>query len=144
MNYNTKKLYMGLVECYRNNAKALEYATKVTTLIPNRPMHVNVIYNNVSGGRSYCTMFGDDSYICYAMEGANDVLNHEAGGHGIGKSHHPQTRQTGFHDCRVFCEDIKKLFPKNNQQGTQNRRNAKRVHQSDIVAAERPFAIAGA
>lgn len=66
-------------------AKALEYASKVTTLIPDRPMRVNVIYNNVSGGRSYCMMMGDDSYICYAMDGVSTVLNHEAGGHGIGK-----------------------------------------------------------
>jgi len=66
-------------------AKALEYASKVTTLIPDRPMRVNVIYNNVSGGRSYCMMMEDDSYICYVMDGVSTVLNHEAGGHGIGK-----------------------------------------------------------
>lgn len=68
-----------------NSSKALEYASKVTTLIPNRPMRVNVIYNRVGNGRSFCSMFVDDnSYVCYAMEGVNDVLNHEAGGHGIG------------------------------------------------------------
>lgn len=66
-------------------AKALEYASKVTTLIPDRPMRVNVIYNNASGGRSYCTMMEDDSYVCYAMDGITPVLNHEAGGHGIGR-----------------------------------------------------------
>lgn len=68
-----------------DNAKALEYASKVTSLIPNRPMRVNVIYNNNSGGRSYCVMMEDDSYVCYAMDGVTTVLNHEAGGHGIGK-----------------------------------------------------------
>ena len=66
-------------------SKTLEYASKVPDLIPNRPMRVTVVYNNMSGGRSYCAMFEDDSYVCFAMEGANDVLNHEAGGHGIGK-----------------------------------------------------------
>ena len=66
-------------------AKALEYASKVTTLIPDRPMRVNVIYNHASGKRSYCMMMEDNSYICYAMDGVNNVLNHEAGGHGIGK-----------------------------------------------------------
>ena len=66
-------------------AKALEYASKVPNLIEGRPMRVNVIYNNNSGGRSYCTMFEDNSYVCYSMEGVSTILNHEAGGHGIGK-----------------------------------------------------------
>ena len=66
-------------------SKALEYASKVTTLIPNRPMRVTVVYNNPSGGRSYCNMMEDDSYVCFAMNGVDDVLNHESGGHGIGK-----------------------------------------------------------
>ena len=66
-------------------SKALEYATKVTDLIPNRPMHVTVVYNNASGGRSFCMMMEDNSYVCYAMDGVSNVLNHEAGGHGIGK-----------------------------------------------------------
>ena len=79
--------FMGIVKhaIDEDNAKALEYASKVTTLIPGRPMRVNVIYNNNSGGRSYCTMFEDNSYVCYAMDGISTVLNHEAGGHGIGK-----------------------------------------------------------
>ena len=68
-----------------DNAKALEYASKVPNLIEGRPMHVNVIYNNASGGRSYCTMYEDNSYVCYAMDGVTKVLNHEAGGHGIGR-----------------------------------------------------------
>ena len=68
-----------------DNVKALEYASKVPNLIEGRPMHVNVIYNNNSGGRSYCTMFEDNSFVCYAMDGVTAVLNHEAGGHGIGK-----------------------------------------------------------
>lgn len=67
------------------SAKALEYASKVPSLIPNRPMHVNVIYNKMSGKRSYCMMFEDNSYICYAMGGITTILNHEAGGHGLGK-----------------------------------------------------------
>lgn len=67
-------------------SKALEYATKVTDLIPNRPMRVTVVYNNASGERSYCMMMEDESYVCFAMDGnLTDVLNHESGGHGIGK-----------------------------------------------------------
>ena len=66
-------------------SKALEYASKVPDLIPDRPMHVVVVYNNDSGGRSYCAMMEDDSFVCFAMDGVSNVLNHEAGGHGIGK-----------------------------------------------------------
>ncbi len=66
-------------------SKAFEYASKVPNLIPNRPMRVNVIYNNNSGGRSYCMMFEDNSYVCYSMDGVSSVLNHEAGGHGVGR-----------------------------------------------------------
>ncbi|MBO7129945.1 MAG: redoxin domain-containing protein [Prevotella sp.] len=65
--------------------KALEYASKVTDLIPDRPMRVTVVYNNASGGRSFCMMMEDDSYVCFAMDGITTVLNHESGGHGIGK-----------------------------------------------------------
>lgn len=66
-------------------SKALEYASKVTDLIPDRPMRATVVYNNASGGRSYCMMMEDDSYVCFAMDGITTVLNHESGGHGIGK-----------------------------------------------------------
>jgi hypothetical protein len=66
-------------------SKALEYASKVPNLKSDRPMRVAVIYNNYSGGRSYCTMMEDDSFVCFAMDGVSTVLNHEAGGHGIGK-----------------------------------------------------------
>ena len=68
-------------------SKALEYATKVKDLIPNRPMHVNVIYNKSSGGRSYCTMIEDGSYISYVMDDVEfyNTIIHESVGHGIGK-----------------------------------------------------------
>ena len=64
---------------------ALQYASRVPYLKENCPMRVAVIYKNLSGGRSYCNMFEDNSFVCFAMEGANEVLNHEAGGHGIGR-----------------------------------------------------------
>jgi len=66
-------------------SKALEYASKVPNLKEGRPMYVNVVYNQASGGRSYCMMMEDNSYVCFAMDGITNVLNHEAGGHGIGK-----------------------------------------------------------
>lgn len=66
-------------------SKALEYASKVPNLKEGCPMYVNVVYNQASGGRSYCMMMEDNSYVCFAMDGITNVLNHEAGGHGIGK-----------------------------------------------------------
>ncbi len=65
--------------------KALEYAAKVPNLIPNRPMRVTVVYKHSSGGRSFCTMMEDNSYVAFAMESITNVLNHESGGHGIGR-----------------------------------------------------------
>jgi thiol-disulfide isomerase/thioredoxin len=66
-------------------AKAFEYASKIPDLIPNRPMHVCVIYKEDIGKRSYCNLLEDNSFVCYSMDGISNVLNHEAGGHGIGK-----------------------------------------------------------
>lgn len=36
-------------------------------------------------GRSYTSMYDDKSYVAYMFTGVNVVLNHEAGGHGIGR-----------------------------------------------------------
>ena len=71
----------------KNDAKAFEYAKKVTALNTDGPMHVNVIYSNMAG-RSVTNMYsGDGSYVAYMMDGISMVLNHEAGGHGIGRLH---------------------------------------------------------
>ena len=92
--------------------KALEYASKVTGLIPNRPMRVTVVYNNASGGRSFCMMMEDDSYICFAMDGITTVLNHESGGHGIGKLLDEYVEDDGQHwvaipeDQKTELDDI--------------------------------------
>lgn len=67
------------------DAKAFEYAQKVTTLIPNCPLHVNVIYSSFSGGRDVTWMYDDNSYVAYMMDGVSMALNHEAGGHGLGR-----------------------------------------------------------
>lgn len=92
--------------------KALEYASKVTGLIPNRPMRVTVVYNNASGGRSFCMMMTDDSYVCFAMDGITTVLNHESGGHGIGKLLDEYVEDDGQHwvaipeDQKTELDDI--------------------------------------
>lgn len=79
--------FMGIVKhaIDEDVPKAFEYASKVPNLKEGHPMYVNVVYNQPSGGRSYCTMLEDNSYVCFAMDGVSTVLNHEAGGHGIGK-----------------------------------------------------------
>ena len=42
MNYNTKKLYIGLVECYRNNAKALELHALYDDMNSEELMDLNI------------------------------------------------------------------------------------------------------
>ena len=68
-----------------NISTALQYASKVPTLKEDGPMRVAVVYKNMSGGRSYCNMFDDNSFVCFSMTGVDEVLNHEAGGHGVGR-----------------------------------------------------------
>lgn len=77
-------------------AKAFEYASKVPDLIPNRPMHVCVIYKEDIGKRSYCNLLEDNSFVCYSMDGVSTVLNHEAGGHGFGKLMDEYVEYTGL------------------------------------------------
>ncbi len=79
------EMYEGCEQAITNKEDAFAYAQKVTTLIPNRPMRVNVIYNAINAGRSYTSMYDDKSYVAYMFTGVNVVLNHEAGGHGIGR-----------------------------------------------------------
>lgn len=73
----------------RDDSKAFRYASKISGLRTDEGLHVNVIYNTDGYGidRSYCSSyFGDGSYVCYAMDGgASMLLNHESGGHGIGR-----------------------------------------------------------
>lgn len=69
-----------------NDASCFDYARKVPGL-ENAPYQmVSVIYNKGCTGRSYTAMYSEDeSYVAYMMGGVNDVLNHEACGHGLGR-----------------------------------------------------------
>lgn len=69
-----------------DNSVCFEYAKKIPGL-ENAPYQmITVIYNKGCTGRSYTTMYSDDlSYVAYVMGGVNDVLNHEACGHGLGR-----------------------------------------------------------
>lgn len=77
-------------------AKAFEYASKVPGLRENAPLFVNVIYKEDTGGRSYCKMLEDGSYVAFMMDGVTSVLSHEAGGHGIGKLFDEYVEYTGL------------------------------------------------
>ena len=79
------EMYDGCKQAISTDADAFAYAQKVTTLIPDRPMRVNVVYNAMNAGRSFTYMYDDNSYTAFMFTGVNDVLVHEGGGHGIGR-----------------------------------------------------------
>lgn len=89
------ELFEGTKHAISTNADALEYAQKVTTLIPNRPMRVNVIYNSFNAGRSVTSMFEDHSYVAHMYSGINLILNHEGCGHGIGRLYDEYVEENG-------------------------------------------------
>ena len=78
-------LYEGTKQAISSNEDAFAYAQKIKELIPDRPMRVNVIYDSYNAGRSICYMYDDASYVAYMLNGVNRVLNHEGGGHGVGR-----------------------------------------------------------
>ena len=64
--------------------ESLDICTEYAQKIPGFEIpRVSVIYNEGYGGRSYTFMISDGSFYAFMMEGVNDVLNHEAGGHGL-------------------------------------------------------------
>jgi hypothetical protein len=79
------EMYDGCKQAISTDADAFAYAQKVPTLIPDRPMRVNVVYNAMNAGRSFTYMYDDNSYTAFMFTGVNDVLVHEGGGHGIGR-----------------------------------------------------------
>ena len=79
------ELYEGTTQAIKTDADAFEYAKKIPTLIPNRPLFVNVIYNSFNAGRSITYTYDDNSYLALDFNGVNRVINHEGGGHGIGR-----------------------------------------------------------
>ena len=89
------ELFEGCKQAIASNADAFNYAKKVKDLIPDRPLRVNVIYNTLNGGRSYTTMYDDHSYVAVMLTGVNRVLNHEGGGHGIGRLYDEYVENNG-------------------------------------------------
>ena len=66
-----------------SDAVCIEYAQKIPGF--DQPPMVSVIYNSGYAGRSYTMMYSDGSFFAYVMTGVDNVLNHEAGGHGFAK-----------------------------------------------------------
>ena len=79
------ELYDGTTQAIMTMEDVHKYADKVTTLIPDRPKRINIIYNSYNAGRSVTYMYDDNSYIAFMLTGVNNVLNHEGGGHGVGR-----------------------------------------------------------
>lgn len=79
------EMFEGTEHAINTDGDAFAYAQKVTTLIPDRPMRVNVVFNVLNAGRSFTYMYDDNSYSAFLLNGINPVLNHEGGGHGIGR-----------------------------------------------------------
>ena len=89
------EMFEGCQQAIASDADAFNYAKKVKDLIPDRPLRVNVIYNTLNGGRSYTTMYDDHSYVAVMLTGVNRVLNHEGGGHGIGRLYDEYVENNG-------------------------------------------------
>lgn len=89
------ELYDGCEQAIESDADAFNYAKKVPTLIPNRPLRVNLIYNSYNAGRSFTTWYNDHSYLAFMLNGINRVLNHEGGGHGIGRLRDEYVEEAG-------------------------------------------------
>jgi hypothetical protein len=79
------EIFEGTSQAIASNEDAFAYAQKIKDLIPDRPLRVNVIYDSYNAGRSVCYMYDDASYVAYMFTGVNRVLNHEGGGHGVGR-----------------------------------------------------------
>lgn len=79
------ELYDGTKQAITTDADAFDYAKKIPTLIPDRPLFVNLIYNSFNAGRSITYTYDDNSYLALDLNGVNRVINHEGGGHGIGR-----------------------------------------------------------
>jgi hypothetical protein len=89
------EMFEGCKQAIETNADAFNYASKVTTLIPDRPMRVNIIFNSYNAGRSFTTMYDDNSYTAHMLSGVNRLLNHEGGGHGIGRLYDEYVEDAG-------------------------------------------------
>lgn len=70
---------------YENNNLVFEYAKKAPVSNPDLKMCM-VLYNTKSYvGRSHCTSYSDGSFVAYVMDVPDETVNHEVGGHGIGR-----------------------------------------------------------
>lgn len=102
------EMYEGCKQAINSDADAFNYAKKVTTLIADRPLRVNIIYNSYNAGRPITFMYDDNSYVAYMTNGVNRILNHEAGGHGIGRLYDEYVEDNGS----TAPSDVKEYYEK--------------------------------
>ena len=106
------EMYEGCKQAIKSDADAFAYAQKIKALIP---------------GRSYTNMYDDNSYTAYMFTGVNNVLNHEAGGHGIGRLYDEYEEASG-HGIQP-SDEIKDYYE---QMWTKNGRGANIDTHSDV------------
>lgn len=119
------EMYDGCTQAISSDADAFDYANKITTLIPDRPMRVNIVYNSYNAGRSVTYMYDDNSYTAFMLNGVNRVLNHEGGGHGIGRLYDEYVEDAGT----TASQDVKDYYEK---MWTENGRGANIDMHADV------------
>ena len=76
-------------------------------------MRVNIIYNSYNAGRSVTYMFDDNSYVAFMLNGVNRVLNHEGGGHGIGRLYDEYVEDAGSTASQEVKDYYEKMWVEN-------------------------------
>lgn len=107
------EMYDGCTQAINTDEDAFNYASKVTTLIPDRPMRVNIIYNSYNAGRSVTYMYDDNSYAAFMFNGVNRILNHEAGGHGIGRLYDEYVEDAGTTAPQEVKDTYERMWTEN-------------------------------
>lgn len=103
------EMYEGCKQAITSDADAFAYAQKISTLIPDRPMRVNIVYNVLNAGRSVTFMYDDNSFTAFMLNGINKVLNHEGGGHGVGRLYDEyveEANSTASDAVKDYCEQM--------------------------------------
>jgi len=104
------ELYEDTEHAIETDADAFNYAKKIPTYQDGDPLRVNVIYNSHNAGRSYTHMFyNDHSYVAFMFTGVNRILNHECGGHGIGRLFDEYVENSGStadEGVKQYYEDV--------------------------------------
>lgn len=118
--------------------KCRAYVKQTPAKNSNAPMAI-VVYNDGCSGRSYTSIWSDGAFYAYNMSGVNDVLNHEACGHGVAKLADEYIE--GGNEQLALPQDQKDLLDTYHQyhwyENVDYRNDPKEVHWSHILNDER-------